>query len=192
MKKPRRSLSATTGLVLLAVTLASQTVRSSTITPFASIPDSAFRPVDIHEVFFETSPPEPIPPIPEPTYVPQHAPHPIAIQVPKSTTEPKPKSEPAIINFNSHSISGLASWYCLPGRSICTHGYPASGAYAAAGPRLRAAIGPNWRGRVVRVNGVAVRLIDWCQCYRGERYEKLLDLYHSVFIRTGSKVTITW
>ena len=65
-------------------------------------------------------------------------------------------------------------------------------AYAAAGPRLRAAIGSSWRGTIVYVNGLRVQLIDWCQCYQGEPNEKLLDLYYDVYARTGTAVTIRW
>lgn len=79
-------------------------------------------------------------------------------------------------------IAGLASWFCLPGRSACTSGYPASCACAAAGPALRALLG-QWRGRSVRVwrsdrrASVVVRLIDWCACPDG----RVLDLYGSVY-----------
>jgi hypothetical protein len=96
---------------------------------------------------------------------------------------------------SSHSISGRASWYCDAGVSACTSNHPdTSGfdAYAAAGPRLRAAIGSGWRGMVVTVDGLRVKLIDWCQCYQGQSNEKLLDLYHDVYLRTGSAVTIRW
>lgn len=92
-------------------------------------------------------------------------------------------------------IRGYASWYCDAGVSPCTVSYPdGSGfdAYGAAGPRLRAAIGPDWRGTVVLVDGIRVKLIDWCQCYAGESNEKLIDLYRDVFLRTGSPVTIRW
>jgi hypothetical protein len=95
----------------------------------------------------------------------------------------------------THSVTGLASWYCRAGSSPCTYGYPdGSGfnAYAAAGPALRAAIGPDWRGRIITVDGVRVKLIDWCQCYRGEPHEKLLDLYYDVYKRTGANVRIRW
>lgn len=78
-------------------------------------------------------------------------------------------------------LSGTASWYCLPGRSACTVGYPASGPYAAAGPTIRAALGPDWRGRTVVVAtghaDVVVTLVDWCSCPNG----RLLDLYASVY-----------
>jgi hypothetical protein len=94
----------------------------------------------------------------------------------------------------THAIRGYASWYCRAGVSPCTAGYSDGGgfqAYAAAGPRLRAALG-NWRGRIVYVDGIRVQLIDWCQCYEGQSNEKLLDLYYDVFARTGSPVTIRW
>ena len=95
----------------------------------------------------------------------------------------------------SGEISGVASWYCRAGWSPCTTTHPdfrGFDAYAAAGPALRAAIGPIWRGRIVTVDGLRVKLIDWCQCYRGEPGEKLLDLYYDVFARTGSTVTVRW
>lgn len=112
------------------------------------------------------------------------APKPVVVAVPTPT--PKPRT--------TRSISGNASWYCRAGVSICTNGYPDGGgfdAYAAAGPRLRAALG-DWRGRIVYVDGIRVRLVDWCQCYAGESNEKLLDLYYDVFSRTGSPVTVRW
>ena len=79
------------------------------------------------------------------------------------------------------SASGHATWYRWhPGE-------------AAAGPALRRALG-RWRGRVVHVNGIPVRLTDWCQCY-GSR---LVDLDVRTFARIASpsrgvvKVTVTW
>ena len=98
------------------------------------------------------------------------------------------------------SLSGLASWYCNRDGSrgpisSCHYQYPDTGgfdAYAAAGPALREAIGPGWRGRVVSVDGIAVKLVDWCQCYQGQRQEKLIDLYYDVFRRVGGNVTIRW
>jgi hypothetical protein len=108
-----------------------------------------------------------------------------------------PPSQPVAVArpTYTHSISGRASWYCDAGVSPCTADHPDTGAfqaYAAAGPRLRAAIGPGWRGMVVSVDGIRVKLIDWCQCYQGESNEKLLDLYHDVYLRTGSAVTVRW
>jgi hypothetical protein len=95
----------------------------------------------------------------------------------------------------THVLSGPASWYCRAGVSPCTNTQPDLGgfdAYAAAGPKLRAAIGPGWRGTIVYVDGIRVKLIDWCQCYRGEPQEKLLDLYYDVYARTGTAVVIRW
>ena len=100
---------------------------------------------------------------------------------------PKPKT--------THVLRGFASYYCRAGSSPCTNDHPDAGGvdrYAAAGPKLRAAIGPSWRGNIVYVDGIRVKLIDWCQCYKGESNEKLLDLYYDVFDRTGSPVTIRW
>ena len=95
----------------------------------------------------------------------------------------------------THVLSGPASWYCRAGVSPCTNTQPDYGgfdAYAAAGPKLRAAIGPSWRGTIVWVDGIRVKLIDWCQCYQGEKQEKLLDLYYDVYARTGTAVVIRW
>jgi hypothetical protein len=120
---------------------------------------------------------------------------PTVIVVPVQTQpEPQPPSVSGFVAMG-RSISGAASWYCRAGWSPCTTTHPDGqgfDAYAAAGPALRAAIGPTWRGRIVTVNGIRVKLIDWCQCFRGESSEKLLDLYYDVFARTGSSVTIRW
>jgi hypothetical protein len=99
-----------------------------------------------------------------------------------------------------HVLRGLASWYCNGDGSRapispCHAGYPdTSGfdAYAAAGPRLRAAIGSGWRGRVISVDGLRVKLVDWCQCYEGQANEKLIDLYRDVYGMVGGSVTIRW
>jgi hypothetical protein len=118
-------------------------------------------------------------------------PKPLVVTRPIAT----PKSTSSSTTSTTHSISGRASWYCDAGVSPCTADHPdTSGfdAYAAAGPRLRAAVGSSWRGKIVYVDGVRVKLIDWCQCYQGESNEKLLDLYHDVYLRTGSAVTIRW
>ena len=123
---------------------------------------------------------------------------PVVVAIP--TAPPAPKSGGSSSGSGSgsgttNSISGAASWYCEAGRSPCTVGYPDDGgmdAYAAAGPKLRAALGSNWRGRIIYVDGIRVKVIDWCQCYKGEAHEKILDLYYDVFARTGSRVTIRW
>jgi hypothetical protein len=93
-----------------------------------------------------------------------------------------------------HAVRGTATWFCKPGTSVCTSGYP-GGMYAAAGSELR--IG-NWRGRNVRVctssKCITVKLIDWCAC-GGAR---IIDLYSDAFRRLGSlnqgglQVTVSW
>lgn len=104
----------------------------------------------------------------------------------------------------AHTIAGLASWYCNSDdpsgpMSVCHYQYPDGpgfDAYGAAGPGLRAAIGAGWRNTVVMICGrqcVRVRLVDWCKCTGGSvGVEKLIDLYYDVYVRTGSKITISW
>lgn len=122
----------------------------------------------------------------------------IATALPARPQPSLPTVKPATVVVapkTTHKIGGAASYYCRAGSSPCTNGYAdGSGfdAYAAAGPRLRAALGSDWRGSIVYVDGVRVKLIDWCQCYQGESNEKLLDLYYDVFARTGGSVTIRW
>lgn len=85
-------------------------------------------------------------------------------------------------------VTGRASWYNV-GR----------GYYAAAGPALR--IG-SWRGRVIRVCNdqkcIKVKIVDWCQCYRNESRERIIDLSADAFaalfpLSKGlGKVTVKW
>jgi hypothetical protein len=111
-----------------------------------------------------------------------------------------PRSRPVRFAGGSHVLRGPASWYCNSDASrgpisACHAGYPdTSGfdAYAAAGPRLRAAIGSGWRGRVISVDGLRVKLVDWCQCHKGQANEKLIDLYRDVYGVVGGSVTIRW
>jgi hypothetical protein len=62
------------------------------------------------------------------------------------------------------SRAGIASWYAY------------HEGQAAAGPALRAFLGPDWRGQRVTVNGLTIRLTDWCQCYEGTARERIIDL----------------
>lgn len=74
---------------------------------------------------------------------------------------PAPEPTPRI-------LEGIASWYSY------------FAGQAAAGPALRDALGPDWRGSTVRVCAgaacVAVRLTDWCYCWPGTATERLIDL----------------
>jgi len=98
-----------------------------------------------------------------------------------------PRPRPAL---GGGPVRGVATWYCEPGVSVCTAGYDWRGAYGAAGPALRAALGPRWRGRTVYVNGVAVRLVDWCACGGGH----VIDVYHATWllIPHPSEAVVTW
>lgn len=185
----------------LAIVIAATAVVGAEPSHLAPIPDSAFTPVTLPGPSAYPLAPARDPDLTQvrdpwvaapPADRPQPSlPNANPVVIPKPTPTPKA----AATSSTSHRISGAASWYCRAGISPCTSGY-ADGSgfsgYAAAGPRLRAAIGPDWRGKVVLVDGIRVKLIDWCQCYAGEPNEKLLDLYYDVFARTGSSVTIRW
>lgn len=122
---------------------------------------------------------------PRPTARPTHA--------PRATTRPRPSkavARPANLIYAGSILDSAASWYCLPHRSACTAGFSPSGLYAAAGPAIRAALGPGWMGQRVTVctpdcghprASVVVRLIDFCQCPGG----RLLDLYAGVYAQLG-------
>jgi hypothetical protein len=82
----------------------------------------------------------------------------------------------AIAGAGPRVLHGRASWY------------RASGMVAAAGPRLRAFLGHDWRGATVQVCSrqracATVTLRDWCQCLRGEPGERLIDLSDDAFAR---------
>ena len=66
----------------------------------------------------------------------------------------------------AHAVHGTATWYRW------------HVGQAAAGPRLRAALGAHWRGRYVVVTRgsrhIRVRLTDWCRC----SYGRVIDLDH--------------
>jgi hypothetical protein len=145
-----------------------------------------------------------VPPVP--TAARRSQPAPVRGVVTKAIPKPKPASPASggghhrsSGGSSGHVLRGLASWYCNSNASrgpisSCHYQYPDTGAfnaYAAAGPKLRAALG-NWRGRIVYVDGLRVKLIDWCQCYKGRSYEKLIDLYRDVYSVVGGSVTIRW
>lgn len=72
-------------------------------------------------------------------------------------------------------LGGVATWF----------DYPAG--HAAAGPSLRAALGPGWRGDVVQVCAdsgcVAVVVDGWCACGDRNGKDTLLDLAKSDFAK---------
>jgi hypothetical protein len=166
-------------LIALSVIETSGT-RSDMPVEIAPVPQSLFIPVR--------------PVRPEATVAPTQAPRatikprPAPRSTPAPTRRPKP-TQPPVAPRTTRSVSGVATWYCEPGVSICTNGYPAGGAYGAAGPELRAALG-NWRGKTVYVNGIAVTLIDWCGC--GD--DHVIDVYHATWltIPNPSNVEVRW
>ena len=81
-----------------------------------------------------------------------------------------PRVRPAgsmALPVSRRAISGPATWYRWRLGE------------AAVGPRLRAALGSRWRGRLVHVNGIPVRLTDWCACPGG----RIIDLDRRTFAR---------
>lgn len=101
------------------------------------------------------------------------APPPAVPPIPNETRLSGPEAPPT-----AKPLAGIASWY------------GASGMIAAAGPVLRRALGPSWRGQRVRVcvSGRCIRVVlaDWCQCYKGTRRERLLDLSDDAFRRLAA------
>lgn len=180
---------------MLALVMAGITTGRS---PSPPGPEPSWRPVEATETAVSASA-GPVPVLVDPwpltTRAPRSQPRiaqPTPLVVPRGTAAPAPE-------VAGRSISGTASWYCRAGRSVCTTGYPDGpgfDAFAAAGPALRRALGPDWRGRIVYVDGIRVKIVDWCQCSKGLAREKLLDLYYDVMHRLGSEgvthVVVTW
>lgn len=188
-KDRRRRLLASTTVGLILVLLRGQVAATITPTPIRHVLDAEFSPVPT------------LSPSPEPTSRPTQSP-PQATRRPEpakvgSTPTPTKQPTPRPSVKTRSSLRGVASWFCSVAQPICFHSYPPGSNVAAAGPALRAAICgvqscTSWRNRRVYVNGVPVILRDWCQCHWHEPIEKTIDLYKSVFDRTGSSVTITW
>lgn len=124
---------------------------------------------------------------------------------PKPTPKPTQKPVQKQPILTGKSLVGIATWYCDPPISGCMKIHPTGGYYAAAGPSLRKALGPNWRGTVLTVCGSSkhhiaincvfgVVLADWCAC--GDNHP--IDLYSDVFKKIGPlylgrvKVIIKW
>lgn len=132
-----------------------------------------------------------------PTARPSATKRPRQISRASQAPRPAPTRRPTrTLGNGTAGVAGLATWYCKPGSSPCTRGYPAGGHYAAAGPALRVG---NWRGRVVTVewkgNATTVTLIDWCACPGG----RIVDLYSQVWTDLaaplslgGINVRVTW
>ena len=146
-------------------------------TPFARLPDNVFSPFPSSVENPSLKVPSASPPQAPASFwqvPPTLSPHPVPTSVAKvKTSLPTPAAQGA------HSVRGYASWYCSPAQPICMHGYPPGSMVAAACGKLRAAMGPNWRGRTVTVRAahnrqVQVRVVDWCGSTT-----KLIDLYQA-------------
>lgn len=85
--------------------------------------------------------------------------------------QPAPKVRVEVKPSPSRTAAGTATWYRW------------RQGQAAAGPALRALLGPGWRGKKVRAcrdgRCVTVRLTDWCAC-KGNR---VIDLDVRSFAR---------
>lgn len=92
-----------------------------------------------------------------------------------ATAQPSPGKTPRPAVRPAHGLRGLATWY----RYI--------GGQAAAGPRLRAALGAGWRGSTVTVNGVRVRLTDFMGTHDRA---KVIDLDAGLFRRICGPLSI--
>ena len=98
-------------------------------------------------------------------------------QAPKATGMRAAPSKPP---RTASTLRGTATWYAYRRGE------------AAAGPALRAALGPGWRGSVVYVEGLRVRLTDWM------RADRLIDLDSRTFAALAElsrgvlPVTVSW
>ena len=139
-------------------------------------------------------------PVPSPTVEPlrgqpdcsSRRPHPAGPAAGRITPSPSPigtrpavKATPRDRNPSRGTIAGRATWFRSPAN------------VSAAGPALRRAIGPRWRGTVVRVCSgsrcVRTVLSDWM------RADRLIDLDDGVVRRLGLslsqgvyRVTVRW
>jgi hypothetical protein len=148
------------------------------------------------EVTPSTAPrPRPTPTVaPSPSLAPSVEP---STRAAAPTPEPKAESRATSAIRTSRSITGKASWYCKAGVSVCHYKYPPGSMVAAACGKLRAAIGPKWRGKTVVVTrldtgkSVQIKLVDYCASK-----DKTIDLYWAVMARLGGtgvlRVKVAW
>ena len=172
----------TAGVVLLIIALIS--LSASTAVGRSPVPTAPSPYVaSLRGPHLETAPDSP--PATPVAVAPTAAPLDVRTPLPQPTPRSLPRATPPVV-ASGHSVTGVATWYCLPGVSPCMVAHPYPCLCAAAGPLLRAALGGSdhcrpgpgcWRDRVVTVwNGsahVTVTLYDWCQCPGGH----IIDLY---------------
>jgi hypothetical protein len=104
---------------------------------------------------------------PQPTSSPRTAKPSAALMAPAAVAQPGRSRVPA------GTVAGVATWFDSP-----------SGV-SAAGPALRAALGPGWRGQTVTVCAgdrcVETVLGDWCACGDRPGGPTVIDLHAPVF-----------
>jgi hypothetical protein len=107
----------------------------------------------------------------EPAVTPAPSVHSASITPASATPVPSLPSVPrraAVHSLMVTTVTGIASWYrYVPGG-------------AAAGPRLRSALGPGWRGSVVRVCAGACVVVTLSDFMRADR---LIDLDARSFVQ---------
>ncbi len=121
------------------------------------------------------------------------SPSPVATETPGRGLTPGRTPTPSV--QASLELAGVATWY---------RGVPGQ---AAAGPALRAALGPGWRGRDVLVCATSageqasstvcarVQLTDWCACMDRPGGPTLVDLDRRTFAllaAVGRGVVTVW
>jgi hypothetical protein len=118
--------------------------------------------------------PDGVSPVPSPdvaarTGSPDTEPAPMSASPSPTGTRPAATARPKAATPLRHRLSGTATWFRSPA------------GVSAAGPALRAAVGPGWRGQRVTVVGPAgtarTVLGDWCACGKG----RVIDLDDNVF-----------
>jgi len=117
-----------------------------------------------------------VPPAPTTTPVPSSPSPTVQVRGPGPTRQPR----------TTHSLRGSSTWFRSPA------------GVSAAGPTLRDALGPGWRGQRVRVcyegRCVVTVLGDWCACPGG----RVIDLAAPLFARLAPlsrgvlKVKVSW
>ena len=182
-----RALAVAVGLALVAGILIGSTVRAGLLAEFSdwadAVPSVSPTGTELRASLAPTA--GPIPRLARWPVEPVERPSP---PTPSAAVEPTgARSEPSLPARSGHSIEGVATWHAT-GRD---------GLFAAAGPRLRSALGPGWRGDSVKVCAAIclwVVLNDYCRCSEArvidlsdEAFSKLAPLRRGVIA-----VTVRW
>lgn len=158
--------------VIITLTSEPHPLQADPPTPYRVVEPSEFAPIIVETFADQSHPPRPQ----------------VSTPTPPRREIARPQGQKSQTSVGS-SIRGKASWYCKTGVSICHHAYPAGSMVAAACLKLRRAMGPNWRHKMVTVVGgtgsIKVELVDWCGSTT-----KLIDLYWEPMRRLGGTGTL--